>query len=610
MDYDFGGWATKYGVKCADELVIDSGSFAGDNGKKVSLVWNHGHESVNNVLGHAILEHRAEGVYVYGKFNDSIQGQDAKLLVQSGDIEALSICASNLKKCSGHITHGVIREVSLVLAGCNPGAGIDPDTIKHSFFDDDYDDETGVIYNDCPVETPAELLHSCVNNKKSKDSKCDDSVDDDKKKEENKMFKEKEPKGKAEELNGEAEELNGEAEDDSNDDQTVGEVLDTLNTDQKKAVNILLAKAIENATKTDNKEGDDDTMKHNLFEGQKDSEILKHSMDDINMAVLDGKSKGSMKDSFIAHGITNIEYLFPEATTLRTTPDFISRDHGWVSNFMGKVHNTPFSRIKSVFANITADDARARGYIKGKKKVDEVFTLLKRTTTPATVYKKQKFDRDDIVDITDFDVVSWIKTEMRMMLNEELARACLIGDGRSPSSDDKINELNIRPIWTDDDLYTIKSLITLNSTDTAADKARAFIKACITSRKDYKGTGRPTLYAPMDIINECILLEDTTGRRIYNSIADLTTALNVSEIVDVAVMENCTRTVGAATHTLLGIIIDPVDYNIGADKGGAVNMFDDFDIDYNAMKYLIETRCSGAMVTPYGAIAIESTIAE
>ena len=610
MDYDFGGWATKYGVKCADELVIDSGSFAGDNGKKVSLVWNHGHDSVNNILGHAILEHRAEGVYVYGKFNDSIQGRDAKLLVQSGDVEALSICASNLKKCSGHITHGVIREVSLVLAGCNPGAGIDPDTIKHSFFDDDYDDETGVIYNDCPVETPAELLHSCVNNKKSKDSKCDDSVDDDKKKEENKMFKEKEPKGKAEELNGEAEELNGEAEDDSNDDKTVGEVLDTLNADQKKAVNILLAKAVENAIKTDNKEGDDDTMKHNLFEGQKDSEILKHSMDDINMAVLDGKSKGSMKDSFIAHGITNIEYLFPEATTLNTTPGFISRDQGWVSSFMGKVHNTPFSRIKSVFANITADDARARGYIKGKKKVDEVFTLLKRTTTPATVYKKQKFDRDDIVDITDFDVVSWIKTEMRMMLNEELARACLIGDGRSPSSDDKINELNIRPIWTDDDLYTIKSLITLNSTDTAADKARAFIKACITSRKDYKGTGRPTLYAPMDIINECILLEDTTGRRIYNSIADLTTALNVSEIVDVAVMENCTRTVGAATHTLLGIIVNPVDYNIGADKGGAVNMFDDFDIDYNAMKYLIETRCSGAMVTPYGAIAIESTIAE
>ena len=604
MDYDFGGWATKYGVKCADGLVIDSGSFAGDNGKKVSLVWNHGHNAVENVLGHAFLEHRAEGVYVYGKFNDSQQGRDAKLLVQSGDIDALSICANNLTKKSGHLTHGVIREVSLVIAGCNPGAGIDPDTIKHSDIDDDYEDESGIIYNDCTLDISKELEHSCIKNKKENNSKCDDSGD--KKKEEIKMSKKEDPKAEAESES----ESESEAEDNSGNDKTVGEVLDTLNADQKKAVDILLAKAIENATNTNDKEGDDDTMKHNVFEGNENKEVLKHSMDEINTAIIDGKSKGTMKNSFIEHGITNIEYLFPEATNLNTTPGFISRDQGWVSNFMGKVHNTPFSRIKSVFANITADDARARGYVKGKKKVDEVFTLLKRTTTPTTIYKKQKFDRDDIIDITDFDVLSWVKTEMRMMLDEELARAFLIGDGRTSSSDDKINELNIRPIWTDDDLYTIKSLITLKATDTDADKARAFIKTCITSRKDYKGTGRPTLYAPINIINDCLLLEDTTGRRIYNSIADLTTALNVSEIVDVSVMENCTRTVGSDTHSLLGIIVNPADYNVGADKGGAVNMFDDFDIDYNAMKYLIETRCSGAMVTPYGAIAIESTVGE
>ena len=603
MDYDFGGWATKYGVKCADGLVIDSGSFAGDNGKKVSLVWNHGHNAVENVLGHAFLEHRAEGVYVYGKFNDSQQGKDAKLLVQSGDVDALSICANNLTKKSGHLTHGVIREVSLVIAGCNPGAGIDPDTIKHSDIDDDYEDESGIIYNDCTLDTSKELEHSSIKDKKEDNSKCDNSSD--KKKEELNMADPNPKKNDKEEPESESE-----SESESDDTKTVGDVLDTLNEEQKKAVYILLAEAVENATNTNNKEGDDDTMKHNVFEGNDNQEVLKHSMDEINTAILDGKSKGSMKNSFIEHGITNIEYLFPEATNLNTTPGFISRDQGWVSNFMGKVHNTPFSRIKSVFANITADDARARGYVKGKKKVDEVFTLLKRTTTPTTIYKKQKFDRDDIVDITDFDVLSWVKTEMRMMLNEELARAFLIGDGRTSSSDDKINELNIRPIWTDDDLYTIKSLITLKATDTDTDKARAFIKTCITSRKDYKGTGRPTLYAPIDIINDCLLLEDTTGRRIYNSIADLTTALNVSEIVDVAVMENCSRIVGSDTRNLLGIIVNPADYNVGADKGGAVNMFDDFDIDYNAMKYLIETRCSGAMVTPYGAIAIESTVGE
>lgn len=587
MDYDFGGYATKYGVKCADGLIINNGAFSQDHGKQVALVWNHGHDSVNNVLGHAVLEHRADGVYAYGKFNETEQGQNAKRLVKSGDIDALSICANNLTKQSGHLTHGVIRELSLVLAGCNPGAGIDPDTIQHSCFDDDYECETGILYNDCALETGEALLHS-VKNKKDDEKESDTSDDKDTKEE--KQMPNEDPK--------------------HDDEKTVGDVLETLNEDQKKAVAILMSKTAENAMKINqNEEGDDDTMKHNVFENKKGDEngMLKHSMDEINTAVLDGKTKGSMKNSFIEHGITDIEFLFPEAKTLNTTPGFVSRDQGWVSSFMGKVHNTPFSRIKSIFANITADDARARGYIKGNKKVDEVFTLLKRTTTPATVYKKQKFERDDIVDITDFDVITWIKTEMRMMLNEEIARAALISDGRISSSDDKINEQNIRPIWTDDDLYTIKSLITLAPTATVDDKAKAFIKECIKSRKNYKGTGRPVMYAPMDIINDCLLLEDTTGRRIYNSISDLAIALNVSEIIDVAVMENCTRVVGAATHTLLAIIVNPADYAIGADKGGAVNMFDDFDIDYNAMKYLIETRCSGAMITPYGAIAIETT---
>ena len=565
-DYDFSGWATKNNLLCSDGRTILKDAFKNDDGVTVPLVWNHQHNDPSNILGHALLENRDEGVYAYCKFNDSEPGKNAKLLVEHGDVSALSIYANQLKQQGGNVLHGAIREVSLVLAGANPGAFIDS-VISHS---EDVDDEA-IIYtgeNICLAHAEKQMEETT-------------KVMEEK--------KEMAPETKAEE---------------SKKEKTVQDVFDTLNEEQKKVVYALIGQVIEEAENKSSKdiEGGKKEMKHNVFENDKENQenVLQHS--DIEAIFADAKRYGSLKDSVLQHGITNIDYLFPEDKNVTATPEFIKRDMGWVEKVMRSVHHTPFSRIRSTFANITEEDARAKGYIKGNLKKDEVFSLLKRSTTPTTVYKKQKLDRDDVVDITDFDVVAWLKSEMRMMLDEELARAFLIGDGRISSSDDKINEQNIRPIYNDDDLYTVKAVIEVSQTATAEEKTKAFIKSVIKNRKEYKGTGSPTLYTTEDVISDCLLLEDANGRFIYDNIDKLKNVLRVADIVTVPVMEGAK---GKNQGDLLAILVNLADYNVGADKGGAVNMFDDFDIDYNAQKYLIETRCSGALVKPYSAIAFE-----
>ena len=570
-DYDFSGWATKNNLLCSDGRTILKDAFKNDDGVTVPLVWNHQHNDPSNILGHALLENRDEGVYAYCKFNDSEPGKNAKLLVEHGDVSALSIYANQLKQQGGNVLHGAIREVSLVLAGANPGAFIDS-VISHS---EDVDDEA-IIYtgeNICLAHAEKQMEETT-------------KVMEEK--------KEMAPETKTEEPKKE---------------KTVQDVFNTLNEEQKKVVYALIGQVIEEAENKSSKEietkdieGGKKEMKHNVFENDKENQenVLQHS--DIEAIFADAKRYGSLKDSVLQHGITNIDYLFPEAKDVTATPEFIKRDMGWVEKVMRSVHHTPFSRIRSTFANITEEDARAKGYIKGKLKKDEVFSLLKRSTTPTTVYKKQKLDRDDVVDITDFDVVAWLKSEMRMMLDEELARAFLIGDGRISSSDDKINEQNIRPIYNDDDLYTVKAVIEVSQTATAEEKTKAFIKSVIKNRKEYKGTGSPTLYTTEDVVSDCLLLEDANGRFIYDNIDKLKNVLRVADIVTVPVMEGAK---GKNQGDLLAILVNLADYNVGADKGGAVNMFDDFDIDYNAQKYLIETRCSGALVKPYSAIAFE-----
>ena len=570
-DYDFSGWATKNNLLCSDGRTILKDAFKNDDGVTVPLVWNHQHNDPSNILGHALLENRDEGVYAYCKFNDSEPGKNAKLLVEHGDVSALSIYANQLKQQGGNVLHGAIREVSLVLAGANPGAFIDS-VISHS---EDVDDEA-IIYtgeNICLAHAEKQMEETT-------------KVMEEK--------KEMAPETKTEEPKKE---------------KTVQDVFNTLNEEQKKVVYALIGQVIEEAENKSSKEnetkdieGGKKEMKHNVFENDKENQenVLQHS--DIEAIFADAKRYGSLKDSVLQHGITNIDYLFPEAKDVNAAPEFIKRDMGWVEKVMRSVHHTPFSRIRSTFANITEEDARAKGYIKGKLKKDEVFSLLKRSTTPTTVYKKQKLDRDDVVDITDFDVVAWLKSEMRMMLDEELARAFLIGDGRISSSDDKINEQNIRPIYNDDDLYTVKAVIEVSQTATAEEKTKAFIKSVIKNRKEYKGTGSPTLYTTEDVVSDCLLLEDANGRFIYDNIDKLKNVLRVADIVTVPVMEGAK---GKNQGDLLAILVNLADYNVGADKGGAVNMFDDFDIDYNAQKYLIETRCSGALVKPYSAIAFE-----
>lgn len=568
MDYDFCGWATRNNIQCSDGRIIRKDAFKSNDGQKVPLVWNHQHNDPTNILGHAMLENREEGVYAYCTFNNTDAAKDAKSLVEHGDISSLSIYANKLKQNGPNVMHGQIREVSLVLAGANPEAFIE-NVISHG---EDSDDEAIMYFGE-----DIELEHS-------------DGVKEelDLKKEANKMAEKNAPE---------------------KDDRTIGDVFDTLNEDQKTAVYAIIGQILEdNGISGNNSEEDDKKMKHNVFEGDNydTNDTLSHS--DMQAIISDAKRYGSMKDAVLAHGIEHIDYLFPEAANVENMPSFIQRDMTWVGEVMNAVHHTPFSRIKSTFANITEDDARAKGYIKGKKKKDEVFSLLKRTTSPTTIYKKQKLDRDDVVDITDFDVVAWLKSEMRMMLDEEIARAILVGDGRLSSSDDKINEQNIRPIYTDDSLYTIREQIKFSATATADEKAKSFIRQSIKARKEYKGSGSPILYTTEDVLTDCLLLEDTTGRIIYDTVEKLATALRVKKIVTVPAMEGYKKTgEDSKEYSLMGIIVNLADYNVGADKGGAVNMFDDFDIDYNAQKYLIETRCSGALIKPYSAIVIEAT---
>ena len=640
--YDFSGWATKANLKCSDGRIIRQNAFEECDGMTVPLVWNHQHNKPEEVLGHALLENREDGVYAYCSFNDTDAAQNAKLLVQHGDVNQLSIYANKLKQQGCNVIHGVIREVSLVLAGANPGAYIDS-VMMHG--DDSF--EEGIIYTDELIEDIAPLEHA-ENTKKGEEEMAEKT----KKPEETKP----ETKGDGEEtvadvfntltekqknavyaLIGQAiEEASGEgdnkkeaemehsncgskddkkelehAKEESDKEETVADVFDTLSEKQKTVVYALIGQALEDASNEGDEDYEDDeieggdNMKHNVFENDANNnqEVLTHA--DMEEIMADAKRNGSLKDAVLQHGIENIEYLFPDAQAIDKVPGFIKREDTWVTEIMNTVHHTPFSRIKSVFADITEADARAKGYIKGNLKAEEVFTLLKRITTPTTIYKKQKLDRDDVVDITDFDVVAWLKTEMRMMLDEEIARAVLVGDGRSSSSNDKINEQNIRPIWTDDDVYTVKALVELAADATDDAKAKAFIRATIKSRKNYKGSGNPVMFMSEDMLTNCLLLEDTNQRVIYDTIDKLATALRVKKIVPVPVMENLTRTVGAKTHELAGIYVNMMDYNIGADKGGAVNMFDDFDIDYNAQKYLIETRCSGALTVPFSAVAVE-----
>lgn len=576
--FDFSGWATKANLKCSDGRTIMKDAFKHNDGQTVPLVWNHQHNDPNEVLGHALLENRDEGVYAYCTFNDTESGKTAKLLVQHGDVNALSIYANQLKQKMSNVLHGNIREVSLVLAGANPGASIDS-IIMHG----EESDEEAIIYTGEEIT----LAHSSDAKDSEGTTKEDNKMADDIKK------------------------TDGE--------ETVADVFNTLSEKQKTVVYAMIGQALEDAGVTDDDDEDyedemghsegDDYMKRNVFDNdEQQDDVLSHAA--METIIGDAKRFGSLKESFLAHadeyGIEQIDYLFPEAKTLNNPPEFIKRDTGWVSTVMGAVHHTPFSRIKSVFANITEDEARAKGYIKGNLKKEEVFSLLKRTTTPTTIYKKQKLDRDDVIDITDFDVVAWLKSEMRIMLDEEIARAILIGDGRLSSSDDKINESNIRPVVSDAELYTIRQKVSVAANATDDDKAKAMIKAAVKARKNYKGSGNPTFFTTEDWLTNALLLEDTQGHRLYKNDSEVAAAMRVSKIVTVPVMEGVK---GPEGGDLIGIIVNLADYNVGADKGGAVNMFDDFDIDYNQQKYLIETRCSGALIKPYSAIELELDVA-
>ena len=593
MKYDFSGYATRNDLKCSDGRTIRAGAFKECAGKVVPLVWQHQHGDPMNVLGHAVLEERDDGMYSYCSFNDTEPAKQARQLVLHGDVNQLSIYANKLVQKNGDVLHGAIREVSLVIAGANPGAMIDNIAMAHG---EDGESDEAIIYNNDFIDNLGGDLEDNSDETIEHSEEVIEHADSEDKKEEKEMPTE-----------------------DSGKEKTVQDVIDTMNEEQKKVMMYLVGVAAEKggAKENDENEGDED-MKHNVFDGSDeytgsaDQNELTHSQ--IETIISDGKKFGSLRDSFLAHaddyGIKDIDWLFPEAKTFTDKPEFISRKMEWVSTVMSGVHKSPFSRIKSMFADITEDEARAKGYIKGNLKKEEVFSLLKRTTTPTTIYKKQKLDRDDIIDITDFDVVAWIKAEMRVMLDEEIARAILVGDGRLSSDDDKINEDNIRPIWKEADLFCIKKEVTIGADDDAT--AKNFIRAAIKSRKDYRGSGNPVLFTTEDFLTDMLLLEDSIGHKLYKTEAELATALRVSKVVTVPVMENLTRTVTksgqAYTNTLMGIIVNLNDYNVGADKGGAISMFDDFDIDYNQQKYLIETRCSGALTKPFSAIVLEKSV--
>lgn len=588
FDYDFSGWATKANVKCFDGLTIAPNAFKDCDGKVVPVVWNHDHSAPESVLGHALLQNRKEGVYAYVKLNGTSSGQTAKACVDNGDIDAMSIYANGIQKTGRTVMHGMIKELSLVIAGCNPGALID-EVVKHSADGSETDSSEAYIYTDSglslkhgldPDDNPLEdemLQHS------------DDSSETDKdKKGESKMA-------------------------DANE-KTVKEVFDTLTEEQKNVVYAIIGSALDEGKggESDDKgDGEEDNTMHHCFENDNGGTVLKHSLDDINGIIATASKHGTLRDAFLdagitgdelAHSIENMDYLFPDDHNLDTVPRIVDRDQTWVDKVMNGVHHVPFARVKVMFADLTEDEARAKGYIKGNYKKEQVFKLLKRSTTPTTVYKKQRFDRDDIIDMSTMDVVGFVKKEQRGKLNEELGMAFLIGDGRDDASDDKINELNIRPIFNDDDFYTIKVVVQPGTNANEDAKAKATIKSIIKTRKEYKGSGSPTFYTTDDVLTDMLLLEDGIGHPLYADEAALARKLRVKEIVTVPRMEGRK---GAKGGDLLGIVVNLADYTVGADKGGEVNMFDDFNIDYNQLIYLIETRCSGAMTTPYGAMAIE-----
>lgn len=588
FDYDCSGWATKANVRCYDGLVIAQDAFKECSGKVVPMVYNHDHANVDNVIGHCLLENRPGGVYCYAKFNDTDTGKTARQCVESGDLSAFSIFANGLKKVGSTVKHGFIREVSLVLAGCNPGALID-EVVKHSA-DEDYEGGEAFIYNEDglslthgmdPEGNPLEdLTHSADSG---------DAVTDDKAtQEEAKMADEK------------------------NEGKTLEQVYNSMTDEQKECCHALVGLALEEQEGGDNDDGEeDDTVKHNAFDKDTNQTVLKHSIEDINQVVKTAKSHGTMKAAFedagmtgdeLTHSIDNIDYLFPEDHLLDTPPRIIDKPDDWVSVVMGAVHHIPFSRFKSMFADLTEEDARAKGYIKGNFKKEEVFGLLRRSTSPTTVYKKQKLDRDDVIDITSFDVVAWLKQEMRLKLNRELALAYLLGDGRLAASEDKIDENCIRPVFNDSDLFTIKVQCKTTGLTTVEDKYKALIKQILRSRKEYRGSGTPTLFTTEDALTEMLLLEDGIGHPLYADEAALARKLRVKNIVTIPEMEGRK---GAKGGDLVCLIVNLADYTVGADKGGAVSMFDDFDIDFNAQKYLIETRCSGALTTPFSAMAVE-----
>ena len=574
MDYDFCGWATRNDCRCSDGRVIRRDAFKDNDGDKVPLVWNHDHADPANVLGHAFLFNRPEGVYAYGKFNDSPNGKIGKILVQSGDVNSMSICANQIRQNGSDVVHGEIKEVSLVIAGANPEAFIE-NVITHG------DDVSEAIFN---FGEKLELYHAEEDPKDTKsDSEESETVATTKK-----------------------------------EDKTVADVFNSMSDEQKTVVYAIVGQALEDAgVSTDDEDKDEedtveqsdktngeDSMKFNAFDKTTEGDTIVHA-EVLADTLKDAKRLGSLKESAIQHGIEDIELLFPDPKTQDQQPVMVTREMDWVSVVMNGVHHVPFSRIKSLYADLTEDEARAKGYIKGKYKKEQVFGLLKRTTQPTTIYKKQKFDRDDLIDITDFDVVSLIRREMRMMLNEELARAYLFGDGRPASSDDKINEQCIRPVWTDEEFFTINQVFQKEASDDSSKIARKFIEACIRARKNYKGSGNPIMFTTEDILTDMLLMTDSTGRDLYTDEAQLARKLRVSRIVTVPVMEGLTRQVTGKNRHLYALILNLNDYNVGADRGGQVSMFDDFDIDYNAQKYLIETRCSGSLIQPYSAIAVE-----
>lgn len=581
FDYDFSGYATKANTLCYDGLTIAPDAFKGDDGRKVPVVWNHDHSDPEHVLGHALLQNRKDGVYAYVKMNDSPSGQSALEAVRSGDIDAMSIFANGLKKAGQTVMHGVIRELSLVLAGCNPGAVID-EIVEHSA---DYNAEEGeeaFIYTDGGIS----LKHGLDPDDTPLDEEEDNMA---------------QAGGK-----------------------TLEEVYNSMTPEQQECCCALVGMAkkgldeddpnAEANNDKDDEDKEDETVKHNVFDNDKDQGVLKHSMDEINKVVKTAKTCGTMKAAFanagiedsevnaLWHGIDNIDWLFPEDRLLDTPPRIIDKPDDWVSVVMGGVKHIPFSRFKSLFADLTEDDARAKGYLKGNYKTEEVFGLLRRSTGPTTVYKKQELDRDDVIDITSFDVVAWLRNEMRYKLNRELALAYILGDGRMAASRDKIDENCIRPVFNDADLFTIKVQVKTTGMTTVEDKYKAFIKQAIRARKDYRGSGTPTMFTTEDALTEMLLLEDGMGRQLYTDEAALARKLRVAKIVTIPEMEGRK---GAKGGNLAAVIVNLADYTVGADKGGAVSMFDDFDIDFNAQKYLIETRSSGALTSPYSAMAIE-----